>query len=424
MVAMIKRRLMLAVLLGTLFLGGYKISKNPEMVKEVTDNIEQSKNTNAEQDLKTIGYLSKKAVKEITGSDESEFYDSEKQNNEQTKTESVLTDEYDNKMNTMAYYRSKLNDDDKKAYDDVLYGIKSHQKEIDIDNRSAEEADALFNAVINDHPEVFYVNGYVYSATTLKDFPVTVLAMIEPDYTMDNETIKENQILIYASIENELKTIQKSGSDFNKMKEIYDYIVENTDYDESASDNQSICSVFINKRSVCNGYAKAEQYLCNISGIRNIFLTGKANGELHAWNLVKLDGAYYNSDVTWGEYMNDSESFDGVNYEYMAVPDKLINSTHQKDSEYSDMPKCESDANDYYIHERKFVSSVDEKTMNKMFGNKDKIISFRCADAGVLNQTVEYLIGNNEIYNYLPEAKNGNVKYNTSADTNVVTFWR
>ena len=421
---MTKRHLILAVLLGMLFLGWYQVSENPEIVKETSNNIEQTKNTNTEQDLKTLSHLSKKVINEIKSSNDLESSDSEEQDTKPVKKEAVLADKYDEKIKAMTYYRSQLSSDDQKTYDDLLYGIKSHQKEIDIDNRSAEEADVIFNAVSNDHPEVFYVNGYVYSSTILKDFPVTVMAMIEPNYTMNNDMIKENQILIYASIENELDTIQKSGSDFNKMKEIYDYIVENTNYDESATDNQNICSVFINKSSVCNGYAKAEQYLCDISGIRNIFLTGKSDGELHAWNLVRLDGAYYNSDVTWGEYMNDSESFDGVNHEYMSVPDKWISSTHQRDTEFRTMPKCESDADDYYIHEGKFVSSIDEKTMSRIFRSKDKVISFRCSDSKVSNKAIEYLIGNSGIYNYLPEAKSGGVKYNTSDDTHVITFWR
>ena len=29
------------------------------------------------------------------------------------------------------------------------------------------------------------------------------------------------------------------------------------------------------------------------------FGSGKRKGEYHAWNIVKLDGAYYNFDITW-----------------------------------------------------------------------------------------------------------------------------
>ena len=47
-------------------------------------------------------------------------------------------------------------------------------------------------------------------------------------------------------------------------------------------------------------------------------------GEGHAWNLVNIDGAYYYTDVTWGDatYLFDQQAMTGagsdvVNYDYL-----------------------------------------------------------------------------------------------------------
>ena len=53
----------------------------------------------------------------------------------------------------------------------------------------------------------------------------------------------------------------------------------------------------------CSGYAKAFQYLCDLSsfdsGLKCHYVGGYANGEKHAWNLVETaDGARYLVDVT------------------------------------------------------------------------------------------------------------------------------
>ena len=49
---------------------------------------------------------------------------------------------------------------------------------------------------------------------------------------------------------------------------------------------------------VCEGYAKAFQYLCDLSDIECYLVTGDMNGGGHMWNVIPLDGANYLVDVT------------------------------------------------------------------------------------------------------------------------------
>ena len=83
---------------------------------------------------------------------------------------------------------------------------------------------------------------------------------------------------------------------------MYDPVVDEVDYDESAPDNQNIYSIFVNRQSVCAGYSKATQYLLEQLGVFRTYVTGKTTeGGNHAWNLVKCNGDYYYVDTTWGD---------------------------------------------------------------------------------------------------------------------------
>lgn len=53
---------------------------------------------------------------------------------------------------------------------------------------------------------------------------------------------------------------------------------------------------------VCEGYARAFKYLCDMAGIPCVLVDGTALSERHMWNYVQMeDGLWYAVDVTWDD---------------------------------------------------------------------------------------------------------------------------
>ncbi len=124
-----------------------------------------------------------------------------------------------------------------------------------------------------------------------------------------------------SAAKNAKKVVSKNAgkSDYNKLCAYRDYICANVDYNDEAFENESypyigpwqLIWVFDNDpytKVVCEGYAKAFQYLCDLSSFNGDIqcymivgdaTTGGSSG-LHAWNIVTMeDGRNYHVDVTF-----------------------------------------------------------------------------------------------------------------------------
>ncbi len=112
-------------------------------------------------------------------------------------------------------------------------------------------------------------------------------------------------------------------SDFEKALALHDWITENSEYDRTvtyfAPEN-----LFLYHTGVCNAYMKAYTLLLTAVGIESKEVTGTANGGLHGWNLVKLDGEWYHVDCTWDDPLTDGWE----RHDYFCVPDDIMREDH------------------------------------------------------------------------------------------------
>lgn len=99
-----------------------------------------------------------------------------------------------------------------------------------------------------------------------------------------------------------------NGSDYDKIKGAYMYLIDNCSYDytyEKGTDYDAL----IYGSSVCMGYAASFENIMNILGIECYICEGMLNGNGHAWNIVKLDGEYYYVDATFADTSGLKDQF-------------------------------------------------------------------------------------------------------------------
>jgi hypothetical protein len=110
--------------------------------------------------------------------------------------------------------------------------------------------------------------------------------------------------------------IKGKESDKEKFDAIYNWVVQNIDYDYKTlflfggSFPMTVKKILKTKKTLCINYAFLMDTLCSIAEIKNTTILGYAKDELfdvhdsiyfdnHAWNAVKLDGIWYLYDITF-----------------------------------------------------------------------------------------------------------------------------
>lgn len=103
-----------------------------------------------------------------------------------------------------------------------------------------------------------------------------------------------------------LAEVTPGMTDYEKLCILHDRFIEWGDYgDMTGADAGNIRGALLNKRAVCEGFARAGLYLCQRLGLECIFVTGQMQTSTvndtwgnHAWNYVRVDGQWYLMDLT------------------------------------------------------------------------------------------------------------------------------
>ena len=209
-------------------------------------------------------------------------------------------------------------------YVNAIEQVASFVPAVDV---TLEELNTVFEAVFNDHPELVLLETG-YSCMYLED-GTCVEITLEYNDLMANEA---GRLDYFNKAMELLQAADALGSDFEKEKYIHDTLAGMAEYDMNAPYNQVAYSAIENGRTVCAGYARAFQLLMIELGIPCYYCTGYA-GEDHAWNIIKLDGRYYNVDVTW-------DDTDPLTYDYFNKTDAEFSGTHVRTGLSVYLPAC------------------------------------------------------------------------------------
>ena len=273
-------------------------------------------------------------------------------------TQLVQNKEYQNK-----YLYKQLGDDEKiiyeKLYDNkeklktgtykiefgnIFYDLLSQENGSD---KLQEEYQTAIEAFTYDNPDVFYIDVtkmYINIETIQKIFStkynVYINSAKDPTYLLDGFTSKEqveqceSQVM---AVKNQILNQIAGKNDIEKMKYIHDYLVDTIEYDQTFGEKNiyNIYGALVSKTCVCEGYAKASQYLLNEAGLENIIITGTATNsdgktENHAWNYVNIDEKWYAIDTTWDDpiIVGGGKLTNTIRYRYFLKGSSTMNKNH------------------------------------------------------------------------------------------------
>lgn len=287
-----------------------------------------------------------------------------------------------------------LAEDVRQVYDEVLYVILEQQESIMVSTLDEKVLDQAYQAVNADYGGLFWVSGYSYTQYMLNN-QMTGMEF-SPKYTMTYEEREAAQAQIDVSVEQMLSGISVTDSDYDKVKYVYETLIQNVDYVIGAENNQNIISVFLNRQTVCQGYACATQYLLDLLEIPSVIVTGTANGEAHAWNMVLLDGEYYYLDTTWGNSTyTDSQEAKFINYDYLNVTTAEITKSHTIITDFF-LPECTATIDNYYVKAGLYFTDWYPEEIGALYKNAWENgtgnVAVKFADAALYEKAKEYFI--------------------------------
>ena len=321
------------------------------------------------------------------------------------------------------YAYQQLSDEEQATYDQVFDCIVNYKEKITLATIDNEVLASAYEAVMADYGNLFWVNGYQYNTYTSDD--VVVGMEFEPKYTMSLEQKEIYQAKIDAVVADWLSGISSTDTDFDKALYVFETLIEKVDYDSESIENQNILSVFIYQSTVCQGYADAAWYLLDQLGIQSTIITGTANNESHAWNLVYLDDAYYFMDVTWGnsKYLDsNNDATKRVNYAYLAMTTEEISQNHVINSTF-EVPECLSNIDNYYVHKGLYydwfgADSIGNK-IKASYEAGDEEISLKFSNTDIYSRVIEYFFEDKHISDYCDGLSS--VYYLLDENANVIT---
>ncbi len=162
--------------------------------------------------------------------------------------------------------------------------------------------------------------------------------------------------------------IKPSMSDYKKELAFYKYLLDTCIYNKKhvkmcqcstrkgeiaipTDPSHTAYGALIDGNPVCSGYARAMHLLLTCEGINAKIISGKGEGEEHCWNLIELDGKWYQLDATW----DDNDIAKKSSYYYFNITDDMMYGSHIWDKEM--YPKATGKKYNYYRLKKRYFTS-------------------------------------------------------------------
>lgn len=305
------------------------------------------------------------------------------------------------------FCRSRLGKSEQEVYDLLSQAIENHTDKVNVVGCGFDTVNKISEAIEHDRPDLFWFRTF---------------SMCGDEVTLKyGATAEEAQELIRRMepvAEQYLEGIDDSMSAYDVLLRIHVKLISQVDYDTIALEKQkksggpakdkidylrTICGVFLDGKAVCEGYARAVQYLAQKCGIECAEASGyirKENGEksgAHAWNIVKVDGDYYYLDTTWDDSSNTVQTVkkNDLGFDYFCITTEELLRTRDLELCPVEPPECTSTKANYYNHNDLVIDSYDVEKLREIAvtaaKNGKKSFTFKCKSKALFDKALNQI---------------------------------
>lgn len=329
------------------------------------------------------------------------------------------------------YAYEHLSDEGQGLYAEIYTILTMRGEDIVISTLDEKVMDIVYHFVIADHPELFYVDGYSYTRYKRGDRLVKI--GFGGIYNCSEQIQEARAQKLEENAQQWLAGLPAGADQYEIAKYIYEKVIEHTEYVPDAPENQQITSVLLYGASVCQGYARAMQYLLNLCRVEATLVTGDVEGGPHAWVLALIDGSYTYIDPTWGDASyqvaeggaGDNTKFPMINYSYLCVTSQELSRTHTV-TDIVPQPACTDMSVNYYVREGEYFIEFDTSALAKLFerryGDGSNNVTIKCSTRELYDTMVDSLIHKQGIMGYL-RGENTSFSYSLLEDQYTIIVW-
>ena len=182
------------------------------------------------------------------------------------------------------------------------------------------------STIANDKGLLSDINNFVH--------PYNAYSNIETEYdSLGKITIKVSRNYTKDEIKkinkkvNELyPTLVTSDNVRDNIKNVHDYIINNSKYDSNRSDNNIVeyrsdiaYGPLIEGYAICGGYTDLMQLFLEKMNLKSY----RVSSNTHIWNAVEIDNKWYHIDLTWDDPVVD-DGKDYLKHDYFLITTKEL----------------------------------------------------------------------------------------------------
>ncbi len=186
----------------------------------------------------------------------------------------------------------------------------------------------------SDYELLSVINNFVHPYNSYNKLNVTINSLgkinikVQKLYNDSTINILNKKI---DTVYNEL--ITDNMTDYDKIKAIHDYIIDNSVYDEQRANNlyndyqgefssNIATGPLLQDHGICSGYTDAMKLFLDKMNIPNY----KISSENHIWNLVYINNKWLHLDLTWDDPVINNGEISTIDHTYFLIDtNKLLN---------------------------------------------------------------------------------------------------